>query len=190
MSLVIKLDPDAFSAGQIQSKIWAARELEPVVAQLKIEPLRIAILGGWYALLHFILQSRERVAIEYCRSYDIDASVCMDANLINNSWEINDWQFRSFPRDANKATYDDNINLVVNTSTEHFDSQDWFDRIPSGTLCLFQGNDLDIKDHTRRPTELDHFKALWPLQKELFSGSMYFDFKEDSYTRYMTIGLK
>jgi len=39
---VIKIDPDAFSAGQIESKIWAARELETVVAQQKIEPLRIA----------------------------------------------------------------------------------------------------------------------------------------------------
>jgi hypothetical protein len=79
---------------------------------------------------------------------------------------------------------------VVNTSTEHFDSRDWFDRIPNGTLCLFQGNDLDIKDHTQRPTDLDHFKTLWPVKQELFAGSMYFDFKEESYTRYMTIGLK
>jgi len=189
MSLVIKLDPDAFSAGQIESKIWAARELETVVAQEKIEPLRIAILGGWYALLHFILQTRERVTIEYCRSYDIDASACMDANLINNAWEIKDWQFRSFPRDANNATYNDNINLVVNTSTEHFASRDWYDRIPAGTLCLFQGNDLVIDDHVQRPESLEHFKTLWPL-KELFSGSLYFDFKDAPYTRHMTIGYK
>ena len=189
MSLVIKLDPDAFSAGQIESKIWAARELETVVDQQKIEPLRIAILGGWYALLHFILQSRERVAIEYCRSYDVDPSACMDANLINNTWEIKDWQFRSFPRDANLNTYNDNINLVVNTSTEHFTSREWYNRIPEGTLCLFQGNDLVIDDHVQRPESLEHFKSLWPL-KELFSGSLHFDFKDAPYTRHMTIGYK
>ena len=189
MSLVIKLDSDAFSTGQIESKIWAARELETVVAQLKIEPLRIAILGGWYALLHFILQTRERVNIEYCRSYDIDASVCIGANLINNAWEIKDWQFRSFPRDANVCTYNDNINLVINTSTEHFLSREWYNRIPKGTLCLFQGNDLVIDDHVQRPENLEHFKSLWPL-KELFSSSLYFDFKDAPYTRHMTIGYK
>jgi len=190
MSLTIKLDPDAFSAGQIESKIWAARELENVVAQLKIEPLRISILGGWYALLHFILKTRERVNIEYCRSYDIDASACIDANLINNAWEIKDWQFRSFPRDANLCTYNDNINLVINTSTEHFDSKTWYENIPNGTLCLFQGNNLTINDHVQRPNDLEHFKSLWPLQKELFTGSMHFNFEDAPYTRYMTIGFK
>ena len=168
MSLAIKLDPDAFSTGQIESKVWAARELETVVAQLKIEPLRIVILGGWYALLHFILQTRERVKIEYCRSYDIDPSACMDANL---------------------NTYNDNINLVVNTSTEHFANRQWYDNIPNGTLCLFQGNDLIIDDHVQRPESLEHFKSLWPL-KELFSGSLHFDFKDAPYTRHMTIGYK
>jgi len=186
----LKIDSDAFSAGQIKSKIWAAQELEKVVAQLKIEPLRITILGGWYALLHFILQTRENVKIEYCRSYDIDTSACVSANLINNAWEIDNWQFRSFPKDANLCRYDDATNLVVNTSTEHFDSRQWFDQIPTGTLCLFQGNDLVIDDHIARPDNLEHFRSLWPLTKELFSGSKFFEFEDAPYTRHMTIGIK
>lgn len=190
MSLPIKIDPDAFSAGQIESKIWAARELESIVKTLNMPPLRIAILGGWYALLHFILKSRENVKIEYCRSYDIDVNACMGANIVNNTWEINEWSFRSFPRDANLVDYSDNINLVINTSTEHFEAERWFEIIPGGTLCLLQGNDLQISDHVNRPKELDHFKQLWPLNKILYEGSLSFDFGADSYTRYMTIGFK
>jgi hypothetical protein len=186
----LRIDGDAFSAGQIKSKIWAAQELEKVVAQLKVEPLRITILGGWYALLHFILQLRNNVKIEYCRSYDIDASACVSANIINNAWEIDNWQFRSFPKDANLCTYDDSTNLVINTSTEHFDSSMWFDKIPAGTLCLFQGNDLVIDDHVTRPNNLDHFRSLWPLTTELFAGSKFFEFDDAPYTRYMIIGIK
>lgn len=190
MSQLIKLDVDAFSAGQIESKIWAARELEKIVKEANMPPLRIAILGGWYALLHFILKARENIEIEYCRSYDIDQVACLNANFINNSWEIKDWQFRSYPRDANLVSYDDQINLVINTSTEHFSLERWFEIIPNNTLCLLQGNDLELDDHVARPNNLDHFKQLWPLHKVLYEGSLHFNFAENSYTRYMTIGFK
>lgn len=190
MSQLLKLDSDAFSTGQIESKIWAARELEKIVRDLTLPPLRIAILGGWYALLHFILKSRENIEIEYCRSYDIDAAACLSANLINNSWEAKNWQFRALPRDANILSYDDQVNLVVNTSTEHFIEDKWFELIPDGTLCLLQGNDLILDDHVNRPDNLDHFKNLWPLKTLLYEGSLYFEFGENSYTRYMVIGKK
>ena len=44
----MQLNPDAFSSGQILSKIWLAEELENVIAAEAIpEPLTVAALGGW-----------------------------------------------------------------------------------------------------------------------------------------------
>jgi hypothetical protein len=183
----LKIDSDAFSAGQVESKIWAAEELEKVSAHINI--LRISMLGGWYGLFHFILKSRSRQMIEWCRSYDLDAGACSIANVVNNTWD-KDWAFRAIPKDANELTFNDDTNCVVNTSTEHFDSKEWYDNIPEGTLCVFQGNDLIIEDHVNRPKDLDNFKSLWPLQTILFEGTKYFNFETNPYTRYMIIGHK
>jgi hypothetical protein len=184
MNKTVRLETDAFSAGQVESKIWAAEELERVAAHTHI--LRISILGGWYGLLHFILKSRGRQMIEWCRSYDLDPSACSVANVINNTWEMDEWSFRSFPMDANRIDFNDGTNCVINTATEHFTSNQWFNNIHKGMLCVFQGNDLDIEDHVQRPASLEHFKQMFPLQIILFEGEKKFN----EYTRYMIIGHK
>lgn len=184
MSSTVRLETDAFSAGQVESKIWAAEELERIAAHIHI--LRISILGGWYGLFHFILKARGKQTVEWCKSYDLDPSACSGANIVNNTWEMKEWAFKSYPADANKLEYNDGTNCIVNTSTEHFASKDWYKNIPEGLLCVFQGNDLDIEDHVQRPRDLEHFKEMYPLQVLLYAGEKKFD----NYTRYMIIGHK
>ena len=191
MTQLLKIDADAFSAGQIESKIWAAEQLELVVNELNTGPLRMYVLGGWYSLLHFILSVRKNIDIEYCRSVDLDPIVSYNANRINNAWEIEDWKFRAYPFDANNVNYaQEKINCVVNTSTEHFDNNNWFENIDKGTLVLLQGNDLEIDDHVSRPKSLEHFVSLYPINDVKFSGTMNFQFKNMSYNRHMIIGIK
>ena len=83
MTQLLKIDADAFSAGQIESKIWAAEQLESIVNDLNTGPLRMYVLGGWYSLLHFILSVRKNIDIEYCRSVDLDPIASYNANKIN-----------------------------------------------------------------------------------------------------------
>ena len=191
MTQLLKIDADAFSAGQIESKIWAAEQLELVVNNLNTGPLRMYVLGGWYSLLHFILSVRKNIDIEYCRSVDLDPIVSYNANKINNAWEIKDWKFRAYPFDANNVNYaQEKINCVVNTSTEHFDNNNWFENISKGALVLLQGNDLVINDHVSRPESLEHFINKYPVKNLKFSGTMNFQFKNMSYNRHMIIGIK
>jgi len=191
MTQLLKIDADAFSAGQIESKIWAAEQLELVIKKLDTGPLRMYVLGGWYSLLHFILSVRKNIDIEYCRSVDLDPIVSYNANKINNAWEIKDWKFRAYPFDANNVNYaQEKINCVINTSTEHFDNNNWFENIDKGTLVLLQGNDLIIDDHVSRPDSLEQFVNLYPVTTLEFSGTMNFQFKNMSYNRHMIIGIK
>jgi hypothetical protein len=191
MTQLLKIDADAFSAGQIESKIWAAEQLELVIKKLDTGPLRMYVLGGWYSLLHFILSVRKNIDIEYCRSVDLDPIVSYNANKINNAWEIKDWKFRAYPFDANDVNYaQEKINCVINTSTEHFDNNNWFENIDKGTLVLLQGNDLIIDDHVSRPDSLEQFVNLYPVTTLEFSGTMNFQFKNMSYNRHMIIGIK
>jgi hypothetical protein len=191
MTQLLKIDADAFSAGQIESKIWAAEQLESIVNDLNIGPLRMYVLGGWYSLLHFILSVRKNIDIEYCRSVDLDPIVSYNANKINNAWELQDWKFRAYPFDANNVNYaQEKINCVINTSTEHFDNNSWFENISKDTLVLLQGNDLVIDDHVSRPESLEHFINKYPVKNLKFSGTMNFQFKNMSYNRHMIIGIK
>ncbi len=183
----LKIDSDAFSAGQIESKIWAVEELEKVA---HTDLLRISILGGWYGLFHFIIKVRNNIKVDWCRSYDIDTSACSTANVINNAWECKEWSFRAYPKDANILAYTDGTNCVINTSTEHFTSNQWYKNIPGNMLVVLQGNDLDIEDHVNKPDSLNHFKEMHPLSNILFEGTKTFVFENGSFTRYMIIGYK
>jgi len=191
MTQLLKIDADAFSAGQIESKIWAAEQLELVIKKFDTGPLRMYVLGGWYSLLHFILSVRKNIDIEYCRSVDLDPIVSYNANKINNAWEIKDWKFRAYPFDANNVNYaQEKINCVINTSTEHFNNNNWFKNIDKGTLVLLQSNDLLIDEHVSRPDSLDDFIKTYPLTSLKFSGTMNFQFKNMSYNRHMIISIK
>jgi hypothetical protein len=182
----MQLDLDSFSTGQVESKLWAAQQLEECVRQHNIGPLDIYILGGWYALLHFILQVRQQITINSCRSFDLDPSACSMANVINNTWESKDWAFRSFPQDMETVDYPAHINCVINTSTEHIKSNTWFDRIPKGTLCLIQSNDLVHIDHVNNVSSIAELKSKYNLSECYVEDSKIIG----TYTRYMIIGKK
>lgn len=179
-------NPEAFSAGQISSKLWAAEELELCLDEIGKYPLNIYMLGGWYATLYFILKIRNNLEITECRSFDLDPEVCINANTLNARWESDAWQFKSFPKDVNTIEYPSTVNCVINTSSEHMDSNDWFDNIPAGTLVLIQSNDLEIDEHVNTVQSIRELKAKYPLTKYYFAGSM----NLEHYTRFMIIGLK
>ena len=180
------IETDAFSLGQIDSKLWAARELENCVKKNNIGPLNIYILGGWYALLHFVLKIRSNIEINSCRSFDLDEQACHIANVINNTWETEDWKFRAFPEDVNLIDYPQDINFVINTSSEHIESLEWWSKIPKDTLCLIQSNNLKIEEHVATVESIEELESRFPMSKMLYSGSN----QLPDYTRYMIIGLK
>jgi hypothetical protein len=155
----VHLDKDAFSTGQVLSKIWLAEQLERVVDyQDVLEPLDVLIMGGWYGLLNFILRTRARLRINSVRSIDIDNEACEIADLINKAWVWQNWQFKSVCEDANTFQYTaKEFNLVINTSVEHIPGQQWFKNIPKGTLVAIQSNDMTHDDHCHNHTSLEHF---------------------------------
>jgi hypothetical protein len=108
------------------------------------------------------------------------------ANVINNTWESKQWAFRSFPQDMDTVDYPLHVNCVINTSTEHIKSNTWFDRIPSGTLCLIQSNDLVHPDHINTVNSTEELKAKYKLAEYYIEDSKTIG----TYTRYMIIGKK
>jgi hypothetical protein len=176
---------DAFSSGQISSKIWLCEELENINWQSNVTQ----IYGGWYGILAFLLLSRQRYKVEKIQSFDVDPSCESIADLINENWVWQNWKFKAFTKDCNSIV-DSFGDVIINTSTEHFDSLDWFDRIPKGTRLVLQGNNMKHDDHVVHTETLQDFITRYPLSEVNYQGSLDFVYPSWNFTRFMTIGKK
>ena len=192
MNKLIEVNKDAWSHGQITSKLWLCRKLERQYFGQK--PV-LRVLGGWYGLLPFLLLTRERMPIEHIRSFDIDKKATANANIINNNYEIDSWKFRAFTQDVDVLDYNGDQyssrtpDVVINTSCEHMESNDWWDLIPDNTFIALQSNNLDHDDAILMHS-LNEMKEKYPLNEIIFEGELNFDYPDKSFTRYMIIGIK
>jgi hypothetical protein len=185
MSQTLNVDKDAFSSGQVGSKIWLCEELERLTWHSGLT----YIYGGWYGITAFLLLSRGKFKVDKIRSLDLDPSCESVADMINENWVWQDWKFKAFTQDCNnyEGQYGD---LIINTSTEHFDSMEWFDRIPTGTRVVLQGNNMPHNDHVIHSDTLDSFIEQYPLTAIVYSGQREFVYPNWKFTRYMIIGIK
>lgn len=181
----MNVDKDAFSSGQIGSKIWLCEELERLGWRSNLT----YIYGGWHGLTAFLLLSRGKFQVNKIRSLDIDPNCAAVADMINENWVWQDWKFKAFTQDCNniEGQYAD---LIINTSTEHFESMEWFNRIPRGTNIILQGNNMPHDDHIVHSKNLEDFVEHYPLSKIAFAGEKEFKYPDWSFTRFMIIGVK
>ena len=187
----MNLDKDAFSSGQIKSKLWLSEKLEQEMLAIDNPALKILCLGGWYGITNFVLRTRDRLNIELFRSIDIDPEVQSIADAINNLWEWQDWQFKAITKDANDFQYSINdFNLVINTSVEHIDSYQWFENIPKDCYVVLQSNNMNHDDHCHNHETLDNMVDEFPLSQLLYRGELLFEYPDWQFKRFMIIGKK
>ncbi len=186
----MQLDVDAFSSGQIGSKIWLAEHLESAISHYQLtNPLRICLIGGWYGITNFILQSRNKIKILHVRSIDVDETACEIADQINEHWVSRNWQFKSVVADANTFDYT-NYDCIINTVVEHIDSYDWFERIPKGSLVVLQSNNMKHDDHVHNHRNIKEFDNSFLLSNTFFLDQKDFMYPDWNFKRYMKIGIK
>jgi hypothetical protein len=179
------INKDAFSNGQVDSKLWLCRELE----KLEWTSELTHIYGGWYGVLAFLLLSRERFKVDRIESFDIDPLCESIADMINENWVIKEWQFKAFTLDCSQGVRGA-PDLIINTSTEHFENMDWFDRIAKGTRVILQGNNMPHDEHVVHSATLNEFISQYPLSKIIYQGEKLFVYPKWQFTRYMLIGVK
>lgn len=184
-SRTLNVDCDAFSSGQIGSKLWLCEQLELLFTHID----SVWIYGGWYGITAFLLKSRNRLNINEIRSLDVDPTCEPIADMINENWKWQNWQFKSVTIDCNSIT-PAGVDLVINTSTEHFETNQWFQNIPSGTVVALQGNNMPHDDHVVHSETLEDFSKQFPLSQSLYAGTKDFVYPDWKFTRFMVIGIK
>lgn len=182
---MITINSDAFSSGQISSKLWLCDKLENIGWQSHITH----IYGGWYGMLAFLLLSRNKFNVDRIKSYDIDPTCESIADTLNENWVWQNWKFKAFTENCNSIDPSD-ADLTINTSTEHFESSQWFENLPKGRRVVLQSNNMQHDDHHSLTSSIDEFVARFPLSKIHLADSLEFVYPDWKFTRFMLIGLK
>jgi len=195
---------DAFSRGQVKSKIWLATELEKIKTNFNA----VFLLGGWYGQL---LKYFDAVDIEYkkARIIDIDKTACQISDTVFNLNRLTNFDVKSAETNINdiewtktgalyKVTdynkekqYNESLmpDLIINSSAEHM-SDDWFFNIKfknytSDPIIVIQTNNLfDIPEHINCVHSVDHMKKKFPMRDILYQGEL----QLSGYKRFMLIG--
>jgi hypothetical protein len=184
---------DSFSSAQMQSKLWLVTTLERCLDEhypIDPEGYRIWILAGWYGLTNMLLRVRARLPIKEVRSFDIDPSCEAIADQINNLWVWKAWEFKAHTADINTLEYKPKPNVIINSSVEHMDSDDWWNNIPERTFVCLQSSDLDHEDHYNKFSDPHSMLERYPLQECVFEGKKRFQYDDNGFYRSMIIGWK
>lgn len=183
---------DAFSSSQYISKLWLAQTIERILPDYLERPegYKIWILAGWYGITNLILRTRNNLKISEVRSWDIDPTCEKIADSINETWVWQEWQFKARTIDINDLEYDNKPDLIINTSIEHMEANQWFDRIPQGTLVALQGSNLPHDDHTNVFNSVQEMMDRYYLSEYLYEGTKYFEYDDHGFYRYMIVGIK
>ena len=202
---------DAFSRGQLKSKLWLIEELEN--NNIKLGDV-IYVCAGWYGVLPALLFERCDIP-GHIYSFDIDDTTDLPAITLNKE-QIIENKFKAFIKDIKTLKYDreeldrkrykyiDELNYevieakhevekptcVINTSCEHIEDFDtWWNSIPKGTLVILQNNDfIEHEDETVVNTvkDVDEWANSLNLSKQIFTGTLTLE----HYNRFMIIGEK
>ena len=186
------VNTDAFSAAQMQSKLWMVQRLED--ALLEERPIedgyRIWILAGWYGVANMLLRVRNKIPVLEIRSFDSDPSCESIADAINNLWVWRAWEFKAHTADINSIPYSPKPDVVINSSVEHMASNTWWTNIPNGTIVCLQASDMEDEDHVNKFKNDRELLAAYPVSELIYTGLKRFEFDDKSFYRSMIIGIK
>jgi hypothetical protein len=188
------LDFDAFSHGQISSKLWLCEKLEAYGKTHFDCPISISVYGSWIALLPFLLLSRGQIQIRRFDLYDLDTDAHRVAQKILDFWKFtSDLKINFHTQDCNHLVVQpEDTDLLINTSCEHMEGLQWWDQLPNKTHFCLQSTDMKHPTHISSPVSLDGWTqslALTPKQIS-YSGEQSISYTTFSFNRWMLIGKK
>jgi hypothetical protein len=79
---------------------------------------------------------------------------------------------------------------VINTSCNDVANEGWFEHIPAGSVVALEGRDNQPDNPTNVTQDLDTFHAEYPLEETYVLDKILLKGYDDSYNRFLKIGLK
>jgi hypothetical protein len=175
---------DAFWDGQVHSKIWLSEILNEYYDSNI--PSNIYIFGGWLGVLANILFQNSKFYVDTIYNIDLDPWCKPNSEKLNQTY-VNMQRYHAETADMREYQYNDTADIVINTSTEHVTQEiydQWYDKIPYGSLVIVQGNDFfSCDEHVRCSINLDDFIIMNRVTDPIFAGQL----KTSMYNRFMCV---
>ena len=163
------------------SKLWLLDEVQKILKKSKVKQLdTIYNLGSWYSNMGLFLVAN-KLGFNKLINVDIDKDTLTTGKKLLDKLGISD-KVEHMNKDVNTLDYRSATapSLVINTSTNDIDGDDWLKNIPAGTLVAMQG----------RHGTLEEFDKQFPLRKTYFLDEVELEDPETEYERFMKIGVK
>ena len=173
----------SFTRDLIASKVWLLDELAHIAPRVD----SIYVLGSWYGNLGVLLALDPVIQYKRLINVETDRKFLQTSERIHNHLGIDNTEYML--ADANELDYRQlgQDGVVINTSLTDMQGQDWFDRIPKGTLVVMQSRDHDPGNEAYSTQDIiDRY----PLSEIIYDGELKLQDPETEYTRYMVIGIK
>lgn len=205
-SLVTKLAEgnypwEAFSKGQIISKVWMLHTLINIrnvrnSLTMTWPGLKIALLGCWIALP--VEELLSEFFVDRIYGFDIDPEAIRLAEQFNEIRVRDEWKFKGVVADVTTLNTKDMLfetggelinfcpDLIINTSAEHMDDT-WFETADEKQLIVVQSNnDPNLEGHINTCASFEEFDKKYPMRDAVAQGTLTLP----NYTRFMKIGFK
>ena len=183
---------DAFSLGQMVSKIWLLNVLKAHYPKCET----VAILGCWIGSLVPLLH--KHFSIQRIYGFDMDPEAIAQSEILNRRHVENSWKYKGVVADVSMMCtgnmefqtggelIDVSPDWLINTSCEHMDTH-WFDTANNDQLIIMQTNNSpDFAGHINTCNNMQEVEQKYPMRKVLYSGEL----TTPVYTRFMQIGYK
>ena len=160
------------------SKVWLLDEVQKILGKTQLDT--IYNLGSWYSNMGLFLVAN-KLGFNKLINVDIDENTLTTGAKLLDKLGISD-KVKHMHKDANTLDYRQlkSPGLVINTSTNDIDGDNWLKNIPAGTLVAMQG----------RHGTLEEFDKKYPLSKTYFLDEVELEDPETEYERFMKIGIK
>lgn len=191
----ITINSDAFSHGQIKSKLWLLNAFQKLFSSDAV-PKKQFILhwyGSWVGVGPFLLLTQYDDYINEINLYDIEASDLDSSLKILNFWFCEGLSIKTHTSDVNTIHLDPSKpnQIVINTSCEHIIENQWIENIPKATRIILQSTDMPHIEHVNSPKNLEDFIQKYEKQIEIHShDALNFNYPNMNFSRYMLSGIK
>ncbi len=186
------LNMDAFSDGQMASKLWLCQTLEDLYQDPK-RFSKVWVYGSWYGTLPFLLLIRQKFQFQSLSLFDIDAEALAVSRKVLDHWKHSgNLGIQYFHHDCSSRHPEaERPDLVINTSCEHFKTNDWWDTVPVGAVYAVQSTNFVHPEHINTVQNLAEFEQSVKSARPLaYRGEKHFEYLRLKFDRFMMIGEK
>lgn len=159
MDLVIP--KDAFSDGQVRSKLWLANNLNLWAEKYLLEgDYTLTWYGSWVGLGPFLLLCLTSIKIKKINLIEIDPESLQTSKHFLDHWNCLGVEINLICEDMNFYLPDpnDSKQIFINTACEHLFETEWLRKIPAGSIVLVQSTNMKHVEHINLSESIDEFR--------------------------------